>query len=151
MTVTVDIGSLLKVLGPLLAVAAVLYFLYQGWRKVYGWWAGRKFSGNDRSQFARRWQEIESLASREESSRRMAIVEADKLLDHALKAIAMPGETLGERLKFAQYKYPNLRDVWFAHRLRNQLVHEANYHLDASNAKKALKSFRKALEMLGAI
>jgi hypothetical protein len=83
--------------------------------------------------------------------RKLAVIEADKLLDSALKSLAMPGMTLGERLKFAQYKYPELRDVWFAHKIRNQLAHEASFHLDAGMARSALKAFRRALERLGAL
>ncbi len=78
----------------------------------------------------------------------MAIVEADKLLDSSLKSMTIPGETLGERLKFASYKYPELRKVWFAHKLRNQLVHEASFEISVGQAKSALHEYKKALKVL---
>jgi len=81
-------------------------------------------------------------------SYKLAVMEADKLLDHTLKAMTMPGKDMGERLKAVGYKYPNIRQVWFAHRIRNQIVHEASYNLSSSLAKKAIKSFKQALKEL---
>jgi hypothetical protein len=152
MSVTIDFAGLLSWLGPLVGGAAVIYILFAGMRRLRGFFARRKFDSRDRSELQRRWREVEAmLAMPGEMSRKMAILEADKLLDQALKSLSMPGQTLGERLKFAQYKHPELRDVWWAHRVRNQLAHEASGHLDASVAKRAVASFRKALERLGAI
>jgi hypothetical protein len=120
--------------------------------KIRGLIAGRYFDQDDRHVMRQRWQEVERMSRAEgEMSRKMAIVEADKLLDHALKTLAMPGSTLGERLKFAQYKYPELANVWWAHKVRNQLVHEASSHLDPAIGRRAVKAFKRALERLGAI
>lgn len=152
MTVTIDVGVAAKVVIGLIffALGAGIVFLMVG--KVRGWIASRSFDAEDREMMRRRWQEIERLiAGSGEMNRKVAVLEADKLLDAALKALAMPGSTLGERLKFAQYKYPELRDVWWAHKIRNQLAHEASYHLDAGMARRAIKSFQRALERIGAI
>jgi len=72
-------------------------------------------------------------------------------LDHVLKAMAMPGTTLGERLKSAQYKYPKLSKVWWAHKIRNQLVHEASFSVNHRTAKSAIHEFEKALKELGVL
>jgi hypothetical protein len=60
----------------------------------------------------------------------------------------MPGMTLGERLKMAQYKYPKLKNVWWAHKIRNQLVHEASFQLSTRMASQALDEFEKAFKIL---
>jgi hypothetical protein len=60
----------------------------------------------------------------------------------------LPGETLGERLKSAAYKYPNIRQVWGAHRLRNQLVHDSAFELSLRQAKGALRDYQAALKTL---
>jgi len=152
MSVTIDIGSAFKVIIVIIFLGVTVGIVAMVIGKVKSFFAGRGFEGTDREAMRARWTEIErSMESGGEMGRKLAVIEADKLLDHALKALAMPGATLGERLKFAQYKYPELRDVWWAHKVRNQLAHEASYHLDASMARNALKAFRKALHRLGAI
>lgn len=152
MTVTVDILGLIQGFGMALLVALVVGIVIMFWKKVRGFIAGRKYDPSDRAGLQRRWAEIEEMIKTPgEMSAKLAVIEADKLLDHALKALAFPGNTLGERLRFAQYKYPDLRNVWWAHKVRNQLAHEASYHLDRGMAKKAVAEFRRALSRLGAI
>ncbi len=152
MTVTFDIVSAFWVVIGLLFLGLIVGIFLMMIAKVRGFFASRKFDGTDRETMRRRWAEIEQmLESPGEMSRKVAIIEADKLLDYALKSLAMPGMTLGERLKFAQYKYPDLREVWWAHKVRNQLAHEASFHLDAGIARNALRTFKKALVRLGAI
>lgn len=102
-------------------------------------------------QIKRQWMEIEQIAGQSRMGQKMAIVEADKLLDAVLKSMAMPGTTLGERLKFACYKYPDLKKVWFAHRLRNQLVHETTFEIGDRDAKSAIGEYKKALKTLGVL
>jgi len=79
---------------------------------------------------------------------KLALLEADNLLDSGLKSIMMPGETLGERLKVAGYKYPNLKNVWWAHKLRNQLAHESSFQISQRQARQALDEFERALKTL---
>lgn len=152
MTVTFDLAEAARNLGFVAAAVAVLVVVMALFRFVRRFFASRKFAAQDRESLRRRWQEIEDMAGHSgEMQRKLAIVEADKLLDQALKTLAMPGETLGERLKFAEYRYPDLRGVWWAHKVRNQLVHEATFHLDSGVARSAIAAFRKALTRLGAI
>jgi hypothetical protein len=156
MTITLDVGGALGlVLGLLpraVLVAAAALGVYWLYRRLRRWGTRRGYAGDARQQMRRRWSEVESLLRQPgETGRRLAVVEADKLLDHALKTLVMPGETLGERLKFAQYKYPELSQVWWAHRLRNQLVHETGLRLDAAAAARAVAAFKRAMERLGAL
>lgn len=152
MTVTLDIVALAKFSIIAIAVILVIVLLWFTFMNLRRFIASRQYEVGDREALRRRWQEVESLLDAPgEMSPKLAVIEADKLLDHALKALAMPGETLGERLKFAAYKYPKLQDVWWAHRVRNRLVHEASYRLDRVIARKAIRSFRNALKMMGAI
>ena len=152
MTVTIDVGTAISWIGPVLGLAFLIFgVLWMVWR-LKNFIARRNFGWDDRHVMQQRWHEVEKLAGGPgEMSRKMAIVEADKLLDHALKSMAMPGNTLGERLKFAQYRYPELSKVWWAHKVRNQLVHEASSHLDPIIGRRAIKSFKRALERLGAL
>ena len=77
-----------------------------------------------------------------------AILDADKLLDYALKKHGYTG-TVGEKLKKSASKFSSLDGIWSAHKLRNKVAHELG---DVNNiaAKKALKNFKRALNDLGA-
>lgn len=97
------------------------------------------------------WGQIEHSAKQGTLGRKMAVIEADKLLDNVLRSMMLPGETLGERLKMAAYKYPKIKDVWNAHRLRNQLVHETSFELSEREANRALNDFEKTLKMLNVL
>lgn len=151
MTIEVDLYSLLRFIGGLLAAITFIFLIYCAYRRILSWFRGRKYEF-DRVDIRKRWQEIEKmLHSKEEGNRRLAVLEADKLLDFALKSMAMPGKDLAERLRFAVFKYTNLKKVWWAHGIRNRLVHESSFFLPYSLAKKAIHKFKKALEEIGAL
>lgn len=117
-------------------------------------WIKKKLSrpemlGMSREEVTRRWQEVREASKQHgQMGMKMALVEADTLLDSALKSIMMPGDTLGERLKMACYKYPKLKDVWWAHKLRNQLVHQHDFRLSERETRQALDEFEKAFKTL---
>lgn len=96
----------------------------------------------------KRWVEIMKTADQGAMGSKLALIEADKLLDHVLKSMMIPGETLGERLKMAAYKYPAITKVWPAHKLRNQLVHDSAFELRSREARRALDDFHQALRTL---
>jgi hypothetical protein len=81
----------------------------------------------------------------------LAIIDADKLLDDALKKRHFRGKTMGERLVAAQRQLSDNDSVWFAHKLRNRLVHETNVRLKKRDVQKALAGFRQGLRDLGAL
>lgn len=108
------------------------------------------------SSFVRdKWAEIENLIALGGASQlKNAIMEADKLVDYALKSKGVAGETMGERLKNAKQKFPNYSDydnLWFAHKVRNNIAHEAGHDLVTTEVKRAIESFKKALKTLGAL
>jgi hypothetical protein len=81
----------------------------------------------------------------------LAIIDADKLLDQALKRHHLKGKTVGERLVSAQRMISDNDAVWYAHKLRNRLVHEPNVRLKKKEAQVALSGFRQGLKDLGAL
>ncbi|MFH1077996.1 MAG: hypothetical protein V1745_01785 [Patescibacteria group bacterium] len=104
--------------------------------------------GMTREDVQRRWIQIRETSQKGMMGAKLAIMEADILLDAALKSMTMPGTTLGERLRVACYKYPKLERVWWAHKLRNRLVHESTYQIGPRQAHQALDEFERALKML---
>ena len=104
----------------------------------------------NRKYFLARWTELlEHLKTPHGMA--LAVIDADKLLDEALRRRNYRGQTTGERLVAAQRGLSNNDAVWYAHKLRNRLVHEPNIRLKKSEVKDALSGFRQALRDLGAL
>jgi len=110
-----------------------------------------EMTGMTREAIARRWVEIRKTSEQSVMGAKLALLEADTLLDAGLKSMMMPGDTLGERLKVACYKYPKLRDVWWAHKLRNSMAHDATFQLTMGQARSAMNEFEKALKTLNVL
>ncbi|MBA3757799.1 hypothetical protein H0X09_02970 [Candidatus Saccharibacteria bacterium] len=81
----------------------------------------------------------------------LSVIDGDKLLDEALKKRHFKGKTMGERLVSAQRSLSDNDAVWYAHKLRNRLVHEPNIRLKKREAQNALAGFKQALKDLGAL
>lgn len=104
----------------------------------------------NKSHFQARWLELLSKVKTPEGMV-LAIIDADKLLDEALKKRGFRGKTVGERLVAAQRHLSDNDAVWQAHKLRNKLVHEHGIKLRKNDTKRALAGFRQALRDLGAL
>ena len=100
-----------------------------------------------------RWQEIRShVNSINEAEWKMAIVEGDKFVDDVLKTAGFLGESMGERLMTINPdQIINLQYLWDAHKLRNLLVHDPNFHLTHQQATYAINAFESVLRELGAL
>lgn len=127
-------------------VVVFLFFLIVVFRRML---RRPETTGLTREEVTRRWIEIEHLSEQGGIGAKMAVVEADKLLDGALRSMMMPGTTMGERLKVAGYKYPHIKDVWFAHKLRNQIAHETTFEPSRRELQSAIGEFKKALKVIG--
>lgn len=97
------------------------------------------------------WQKILGYISTSEAGWRLAIIDADKLVDHALKARGYKGESMADRMRAAQKTFSHYNDLWAAHKLRNRLVHEPNVNLGKGLTQRSLQEFRRALKELGAL
>ena len=92
------------------------------------------------------------IASGKPSRYKQAVIEADSLVDFALRESGYGGETMGERLRSVPNGvFKNTNAVWSAHKVRNQLVHEIDKELLAAEAKQMVKNFEQALHDLGAL
>ena len=113
---------------------------------------GKKGGRLDVEKYRIKWLSIEqSLARDNEASYQLAVLNADKLLDHALREKGFKGQTMGDRLKAAKDSLPHRNDIWTAHKLRNQLAHEPDFKVDYNQARKALAVFKAGLKDIGAI
>ena len=132
-----------RTIAILIAVALLVVILLTGL-------LGRRFRKLNIDYFQKRWDEAQTLCS-SKNTWPLAIINADKLLDDALKRRHYKGKTMGERLVEAQHDLNNNDGVWYAHKLRNRLVHEENTKLRKRDVQQALLGLRQALKDLGAL
>lgn len=103
-------------------------------------------------KYQSRWLAIEGSLKRDDpSSAQLAILNADKLVDSALRERGFKGATMGERMKSAQNTWKNANHVWGAHKIRNRIAHEPDIKVTYDIAKRALAAYKQALKDLGAI
>lgn len=107
--------------------------------------------GLNKEKYQADWLKIEHSLSEDHAAQSMAIINADKLLDRALKEKAFKGETMGERLGAASRQLTNCDAVWAAHKLRNKVAHETDVKLNLQLTKKVMIAFRQALKDMGAL
>jgi hypothetical protein len=106
----------------------------------------------DVDKYRSKWLAIENQLKRDEvSSFHLCVLNADKLLDQALRERGIKGETMGERMKTIKDTWTNANAVWTAHKLRNQIAHESDVQVSYDDARRALASFKQALKDVGAI
>ena len=99
------------------------------------------------------WLQIKKrLATGEESNMKLAVIEADKVLDEILKRSGFVGETMSERLKrLTPAQLSNLEQVWGAHKLRNRIVHEPNFEVSRAEIELAVSIYGRAFQEFGLI
>lgn len=136
-------NSFLFIMGGVLLAAIVLFVV------ISRGGGGRKHI--DREEFRARWRRVEQLQAQGEAGWHLAVMEADKLLDQALKATGKRGETMGHRLKNARTSFSNNDAIWQAHKLRNRLAHEHDVHINTAIVTQALSSFELGLRDLGVL
>lgn len=109
--------------------------------------------GLPKKALTKKWQSVlDKLEKDDENSHKLAVIEADKIFDDILKRIGYQGEDMGERLKqLTPAQTANLDEVWQAHKLRNQIVHEPDSRLTHSQAQRAVEIYQRALEDLEAV
>lgn len=114
----------------------------------------RRGNAVDTQEVSKRWNDIQtSIGLGGTTHFGSAVVAADKLLDYVLRQKGYGGETMGERLRSAQDDLTpsTYSQVWQAHKLRNQLVHEVEGEVLSFQAKEAIHNFEMALRELGAL
>ena len=112
----------------------------------------KTLSADDKAFAHVRWHEIQEQMKRGGPAHlRQAVIQADNLIDHTMKALGIPGDTMGARLKVSGARFSDYDGLWTAHKTRNQIVHEADKELLSFEAKSALDKFERALKDLGAL
>lgn len=93
--------------------------------------AAHPVAAHDVSRTHLRWARLEEEANSDDEKRwRLAILEADIMLNELLDILGYRGETMADKMK--QVDRANFRTIdmaWEAHRARNQIAHQGSSHL----------------------
>lgn len=101
-----------------------------------------------------RWKYILTLVeSPNESDWRVAIMEADSLLEESFKERGLVGNNMAELLEEAKLNgYSSIQSAWDAHLIRNKIAHEGmDYPLTQIEGRRVIKLYQNVFEGLGVI
>lgn len=105
------------------------------------------------SRNAERWAKIKKrLQKAGKFENKRAVVEANGMMDEALKKMGYKGKTTGEKLKqLTPEVLPHLDKVMEAYRIYSSVTGSPDYELSFNDAKEAIESYETALRDLQVI
>lgn len=101
-----------------------------------------------------RWDRIIKLSESEnESDWRLAIIEADIMLDELLEKLELPGDTMGEKLKAVEKSdFTTIEYAWEAHKARNTIAHEGtNFLVSQREVRRIISLYEAVFKEFGMI
>jgi Fe2+ transport system protein B len=104
-------------------------------------------------KFSPAWRKIEKrLESKIEADLKLAVLEADELLNKVLKEIGYEGKDLNEKLeKITEEVISNLKELKEIRKVRDDIVEDPSYRLTEEETRRVLKVYEKALRDLQAL
>lgn len=101
-----------------------------------------------------RWDIIQKrVTENSPESWRIAIIEADILLEETLTNAGYPGQTLGEKLKGANpQSFTTVQDAWEAHKVRNEIAHAgSDFVLTQRIAQSTITRYERVFREFGVV
>lgn len=123
-------------------------------RSDFGWQmrerAYARESVHGAAKAAGRWEKIKGrLEKGDQASLKLAVIEADKIMDDIFIRMALPGKDMQERLaQFQKHELSSVDLVWEAHRLRNLIVNNPKTEITEEQATEAIRYYETALKEL---
>ena len=93
-----------------------------------------------------KWRKVlEHIASENPSDWKLAILEADIMLEEMLDRMGYPGQTIGEKLKMVERSdFDTLDMAWEAHKIRNSIAHEgSDFVISKDEAERVITMFER--------
>jgi hypothetical protein len=96
------------------------------------------------------WKRIlKRLRSSDESEFKIAILEADRILNDILKLAGYPGRNLDERLNgMTPANLSNLEEIKQVHKLHERIVSDKGFSITQNEARVAIEIYKKAFQEL---
>jgi deoxyribodipyrimidine photolyase-like uncharacterized protein len=104
-------------------------------------------------KFSPKWRKIEKrLESKIEADFKLAVLEADELLEKIMNEIGYQGKDLTEKLeRITEDVISNLKELKEARKIKDDIVEDPTFRLSEEEAKRILKIYEKALKDLQAL
>lgn len=125
-------------------------YLKETWLEIF---RGTDVPTYPKGKMRRKWEAIQRrMRTRKDSNYKLAVIEADNMLNNILEASGFPGKNMEERLKIlTSDQFSNLENIKQAHKLRNKIIHDMDSEIKLSKAEQAIETYRIALDSLEAI
>ncbi|MFA6430565.1 MAG: hypothetical protein WC229_01580 [Candidatus Paceibacterota bacterium] len=111
---------------------------------------GEKESHADEKEMVNpKWQLIEKhINSDNQADWKLAILEADIMLAELLESMALPGDSIGEKLKAVEKSdFGSLEEAWEGHKIRNAIAHEgSDFLITEREAKRVISLYHKVFD-----
>jgi hypothetical protein len=114
----------------------------------------KKISQGEEISKNQRWlKTLGYLFSQHSSDWKLAVIEADSMLESLLDQLGFKGESLGDKLKGAtQEKFHSLSSAWEVHSIRNRIAHEGvSFEFSQHEAKKVIALYEQIFREFGFI
>ncbi len=95
------------------------------------------------------WERVLGHANSEnESEWRLAILEADIMLNDLLEKLSLPGDTMAEKLKSVEKTdFTTIDMAWEGHKIRNRIAHDgASFQLSSHETKRVIGLYKQVFE-----
>lgn len=99
------------------------------------------------------WKQIQKrLKMRETNQLKLAILEADRILNEILKMAGYQGKTIDERLQqITSAQLSNIEEIKQARKIRSRIANEPDFIITPNEAEIAIDIYRKAFQELNLI
>lgn len=106
-----------------------------------------------RKRSLRAWKQIQKrLKAGDANNLKLAVLEADRILDEILNLAGYPGDNLNEWLENTTVaQIPNIEELRQVHKVRDRLVAEPDFTLTLGEAEIAINIYKKTFVDLGLI
>ena len=96
----------------------------------------------------RGWIQIQRrLKLGDEDNLKLAITEADRILDELLKRSGYMGKNMDDRLsQITSVQLSNIVDAWSAHKIRQRILKEKDFHINRQEAEIIINIYKKAFQ-----
>jgi len=97
-----------------------------------------------------RWSAItKKIEGESQDLWKIAVMDADILLDDVLREKGYIDGTVADKLKAAAGDYPHvIQNAWEGHKVRNSIAHDATFELTKRSAQQAIKSYELFFQAL---
>jgi len=103
-----------------------------------------------RAEILEKWKQIkEKYENGSVDESKVAIIQADALVDTILKNAGLEGEHMADRLmNIDRAELKSLDDIWTSHKIRNNVVHTDGFELSSEMSERAMRGYEKFLKEL---